>query len=283
MFRVVGISFDHMHMGDLLRQVHEHPDAEIAGIFDPDRSRMQPAIEAFAIPEDRVFTDLDACLATGADLAILCSATADHADMAERIAPSGMHLFVEKPFAASAADARRMIAAMAGTGKTHGDQLAAALGGVARHRQAADRRGRDRRTGRGAFLRRQPRAALPPGRQGRGHPRGGRAPEADLLVVPARRRRRQPARLSRLRRDARHLVHGRRGAARGDLHGRRDARDRGRPACDRRPVATRAGSPGWRPAGAPSPTPGPCSRSRNAASSSSAATARSPATTTRIT
>ena len=118
MFRVVGISFDHMHMGDLLRQVHEHPDAEIAGIFDPDRGRMQAAIEAFAIPENRVFTDLDACLATAPDLAILCSAPAEHAAMTERIAPSGAHLFVEKPFAASAADARRMIAAMAATGKT---------------------------------------------------------------------------------------------------------------------------------------------------------------------
>ena len=30
-FRVAGISFDHMHMGDLLRMVHEHPEAEIAG------------------------------------------------------------------------------------------------------------------------------------------------------------------------------------------------------------------------------------------------------------
>jgi predicted dehydrogenase len=118
MFRVVGVSFDHMHMGDLLRQVHEHPEAEIAGIFDPDRARMRTAVETFGIPEARVFTDLDACLAVGADLAILCSATAEHAAMTERIAPSGAHLFVEKPFAASAADARRMMAAMAATGKT---------------------------------------------------------------------------------------------------------------------------------------------------------------------
>ena len=50
--RVLGISFDHMHMGDLLRQVAEHPDAEIAGIWDPDRGRMQAAVEAFGIPED---------------------------------------------------------------------------------------------------------------------------------------------------------------------------------------------------------------------------------------
>ena len=31
-FRVAGISFDHMHMGDLLRMVHAHPEAEIAGL-----------------------------------------------------------------------------------------------------------------------------------------------------------------------------------------------------------------------------------------------------------
>jgi len=40
-FRIVGISFDHMHMGDLLRLVHEHPEAEIAGLYDPDLAKMQ--------------------------------------------------------------------------------------------------------------------------------------------------------------------------------------------------------------------------------------------------
>ncbi|SDB17273.1 Gfo/Idh/MocA family protein [Bauldia litoralis] len=114
--KIVGISFDHMHMGDLLRAVSEHPDAEIAGIFDPDAARMQTAIDQFGIPEDRVHTDLEACLATtGADIAILCSATGEHADYVEKIAPHGLHILVEKPFAASVADARRMIAAMEGT------------------------------------------------------------------------------------------------------------------------------------------------------------------------
>jgi predicted dehydrogenase len=115
---VLGISFDHMHMGDLLRQVHEHPDAEIAGIFDPDRKRMQSAIEAFRIPEDRVFTDLDECLKkTKADLAIVCSATGEHANTVEKLAPYGLNVMIEKPFAASVAQARRIIKAMHGTGK----------------------------------------------------------------------------------------------------------------------------------------------------------------------
>jgi predicted dehydrogenase len=117
-YGVLGISFDHMHMGDLLRQVAEHPDAEIAGIFDPDRKRMETAIATFGIPQERVFVDLDTCLSkTNADLAIVCSATAEHANTVERIAPYGPHVLIEKPFAASAGDARRIIRAMQGTGR----------------------------------------------------------------------------------------------------------------------------------------------------------------------
>ena len=118
-YRIAGISFDHMHMGDLLRLVQDHPDAEIVGIFDPSVGRMQQAIDSFGIPESRVFSDFDACMREARpDLAILCAATADHADYTERLAAYGCHVFVEKPFAASAADARRMIAAMDRAGKT---------------------------------------------------------------------------------------------------------------------------------------------------------------------
>lgn len=117
--RIVGISFDHMHMGDLLRVAQDHPDAEIAGIFDPDAGRMADAAAIFGIPPGAVFTDLSACMAAARpDIAILCAAPADHADYVDRLAPHGCHVILEKPFAASAADARRMIAAMeAGGGR----------------------------------------------------------------------------------------------------------------------------------------------------------------------
>lgn len=117
-WRIAGISFDHMHMGDLLRMVHDHPDAEIAGIFDPDRAKMDAAVANFDLSEDQLFTDFDTCMqATRPDLSILCAATGDHASYTERLAAHGTHVFVEKPFAASIADARRMLAAMAPTGK----------------------------------------------------------------------------------------------------------------------------------------------------------------------
>ncbi|MDA4844967.1 Gfo/Idh/MocA family protein [Hoeflea poritis] len=117
-WRVAGINFDHMHMGDLLRQVFDHPDAEIVGIYDKSRERMAQAIADFSIPDERVFTDLDACVETSKpDLAILCAATAEHADHVEQLARHKVHIMVEKPFAASVADARRMLAAMDGTGR----------------------------------------------------------------------------------------------------------------------------------------------------------------------
>jgi len=111
--RVVGINFDHMHMGDLLRAANEHPETEIAGICDDDLTRMQTAIRNFAIPPERVFTNLTACLeATKPDIAIVCAAPARHAEYVDAIAAYDTHILVEKPFASSVTDARRMIAAM---------------------------------------------------------------------------------------------------------------------------------------------------------------------------
>ncbi len=110
--KVVGLNFDHMHMGDLLRKCHEHPGVEIAGICDADPARMQAAIANFKIPADRVFTDPHQCLeTTKPDFVVLCPATARHAEYVELVAPYRAHLFVEKPFAATLAEADRMIAA----------------------------------------------------------------------------------------------------------------------------------------------------------------------------
>jgi predicted dehydrogenase len=111
-FRVAGVNFDHFHMGDLLRMVADHPSAEIVGICDAEPARMQGAIRNFGIHPDRVFTDVDDCLEKSRpDFVILCPATARHAEYVERVAPYKVHILVEKPFAASVAEADRMIAA----------------------------------------------------------------------------------------------------------------------------------------------------------------------------
>jgi len=116
--KIAGINFDHFHMGDLLRMAHEHPHAEIAGICDEDPARTQEAVRNFGIPPERVFTDVRQCLeTTKPDIAILCPATARHAEYVEQVAPFGAHILLEKPMANSLADADAMIRAVEGTGK----------------------------------------------------------------------------------------------------------------------------------------------------------------------
>src|SRR5688572_6552310 len=110
--KVVGLNFDHMHMGDLLRKCHEHPDVEIVGVCDEDPRRMQAVVAKFGLPRERVFTGPRRCLElTEPDFVILCPATARHAEYVELVAPYRVHMFVEKPFAATLQEADRMIAA----------------------------------------------------------------------------------------------------------------------------------------------------------------------------
>ena len=118
-WRFVGINFDHMHMGDLLRMVREHPGAEIAGICDEDPARMEGTAQKLGISPERRFTDYAQCLEqTKPDVAILCPMTGQHGEYVEKVAPYGVHIFVEKPMAASLADADAMIRAVEATGKT---------------------------------------------------------------------------------------------------------------------------------------------------------------------
>ena len=117
-WRIAGINFDHMHMGDLLRNVHEHPHAEIVGIADEDPERMRAVTGRLGIPGDRVFTDYRLCLErTTPDVVILCPATAEHALWTERVAAFGVHVLIEKPFAANLRDADRMVAAVSAAGR----------------------------------------------------------------------------------------------------------------------------------------------------------------------
>lgn len=117
-WKIAGINFDHMHMGDNLRMAFEHPDAEIVGLCDERLERMAPAATKFGVAADALFTDYRACIeTTRPDIVLLCPATAQHGEWTEKIAPLGVHIIMEKPFAASLAEADRMIAAMAGTGK----------------------------------------------------------------------------------------------------------------------------------------------------------------------
>jgi predicted dehydrogenase len=117
--RIVGINFDHMHMGDLLRQVSQHPNAEIAGVWHREiNPQVKYVIDALKIPQDRVYSDWRQCIERAKpDVIVLCPSTAQHGEWVENVAPFGTHVLVEKPFAATLAEADRMIAAVKKTGK----------------------------------------------------------------------------------------------------------------------------------------------------------------------
>src|SRR6218665_3921885 len=113
-WRIAGINFDHMHMGDLLRMAYEHGNAEVVAICDRDHARMQTAAQNFGLGSESIFSDVDRCIEQSRpDLVILCPTTADHASAVEQVAGHGVDIVIEKPFAANLGDADRMIAATA--------------------------------------------------------------------------------------------------------------------------------------------------------------------------
>ncbi|MEX0744154.1 MAG: Gfo/Idh/MocA family oxidoreductase [Phycisphaeraceae bacterium] len=117
-FRIVGINFDHQHMGDLLREAQQHPDAEIVGVCDEKPGQMTAVNDRLKIPADRVFTDYRRCIEqTKPNVAILCPSTATHGLWTKRVAAYDLDVLVEKPFAATLAEADEMIDALKRTGR----------------------------------------------------------------------------------------------------------------------------------------------------------------------
>jgi predicted dehydrogenase len=112
-WRVAGINFDFRHMDHLLAATTQTPRAEIVGISHHDPAEMQDAIQANGIPADRVFTDWRQCIEqTQPDVVLLCPASGAHAEWVEQVAAYGVHVLIEKPFAANLAQADQMVSAM---------------------------------------------------------------------------------------------------------------------------------------------------------------------------
>lgn len=112
-WKIAGINFDHFHMGDLLRMAAEHPRAEVVGLCDEQPARMEEALRKLGLPRERAFTDFRECLErTRPEVVILCPAASKHGEWVRKVAPHGVHIMVEKPFAASLKEADAMIAAM---------------------------------------------------------------------------------------------------------------------------------------------------------------------------
>jgi glucose-fructose oxidoreductase len=116
-WRFAGANFDQMHMNTNLEWVCDHPDAELVGVCDetPETSTgsVTRVVEEFDLDEGRRYADLERMLEeTDPDVVIGGPRNSEHARFVERVAPYDVHVVVEKPMAASLADADRMLAAM---------------------------------------------------------------------------------------------------------------------------------------------------------------------------
>ena len=116
--RIVGINFDHTHMGDLLRLVVNHPDAELVGVWHHEPDKLRDVLAQLRLSDDLIHADLDTCMkAAHAEVAIVCASTATHAEWVEKVAAYDMHVLCEKPFADSLAHADAMTRAVHNRGR----------------------------------------------------------------------------------------------------------------------------------------------------------------------
>ncbi|MEM7806522.1 MAG: Gfo/Idh/MocA family oxidoreductase [Planctomycetota bacterium] len=116
--RIVGINFDHMHMGDLLRLVVDHPDAEVVGVWHREPNEPRQVLDRLGLPASLVYDDWRRCMEESKPTAALvCASTGTHAEWTTNVAEYDVDVLVEKPFAASVADADAMIEAVEGRGR----------------------------------------------------------------------------------------------------------------------------------------------------------------------
>ena len=127
MRRVIGIGFDHMHMGDQLRTAAAEPGADLVAVADDDPARMASVCAAVGLSDlpqvtgDPGSRSIEAALDRyRPEVAIVCSTTARHREWVEVLAPRGIAVQLEKPFGPHLGDVDAMIA----TADRHGTTLA---------------------------------------------------------------------------------------------------------------------------------------------------------------
>lgn len=89
--------------------VDRHPEIELAAVCDADPDRLAAAVARFGVPGYRDHRELLA--RERPDVVHVCTPHHTHADLAVAALEAGVHVLLEKPVAATAADARRVIAA----------------------------------------------------------------------------------------------------------------------------------------------------------------------------
>lgn len=109
--RIAIIGIEHCHIKEMVRQFYQ--DADIVGIA-PNRTMPKEEYDFYVennFPQEidiKIWDDYKELLAQNIDVAIVCTAIKDHADVTCEILDMGIHVIIEKPFALDMADAKRM-------------------------------------------------------------------------------------------------------------------------------------------------------------------------------
>jgi predicted dehydrogenase len=97
--RIGKISYWHVHAWDYTKQASEHPDTEIAAVWDEIPARGQEAAAKLGVP---FYESLDVMLsADGIDAVIVDAPTNMHRDVMVKAARAGKHIFTEKVVAST--------------------------------------------------------------------------------------------------------------------------------------------------------------------------------------
>jgi predicted dehydrogenase len=111
---VAAIGFWHVHAGDYVRNVQQHPDTTLVAVWDDDETRGRAAAEQFGV---EFVADLDALLARPElDAVTVTTATDQHTDVIGRAIAAGKHVFTEKILAPTAAEAEQLVDAASAAG-----------------------------------------------------------------------------------------------------------------------------------------------------------------------
>ncbi|WP_285114898.1 Gfo/Idh/MocA family oxidoreductase [Leifsonia sp. fls2-241-R2A-40a] len=104
---VAAIGFWHVHAGDYVRNVQEHPDTTLVAVWDDDEQRGRTAADQYGV---EFVADLDDLLARpGLDAVTVTTATDQHTDVISRAIRAGKHVFTEKILAPTVEESEELV------------------------------------------------------------------------------------------------------------------------------------------------------------------------------
>jgi predicted dehydrogenase len=108
--RVAVIGLDHMHAGDQMALIEQLPSTVLVGVWDRDAVRLDQIGDELRVPTSGRYGDLARLLSEQTpDIAVVCSTTKEHEDLASTLARAGVHVLLEKPFAFEVSEAERIV------------------------------------------------------------------------------------------------------------------------------------------------------------------------------